>query len=82
MSDNLQHPIFPIIKELAEKTSTECYVIGGYVRDRIMQRQFNNDVDIVVIGSGIEFATALGNLLKTKVAVYKSFGTAMLVLKD
>ncbi|AIM38709.1 CCA tRNA nucleotidyltransferase [Sphingobacterium sp. SG20118] len=79
MSDNLQHPIFPIIKELAEKTNTECYVIGGYVRDRIMGRPFNNDVDIVVVGSGIEFATALGNKLKSKVAVYKSFGTAMLV---
>ncbi|MCS3553142.1 MULTISPECIES: CCA tRNA nucleotidyltransferase [Sphingobacterium] len=81
MSDNLQHPIFPIIKELAETTNTECYVIGGYVRDHIMGRPFKNDVDIVVVGSGIEFATALGNKLKTKVAVYKSFGTAMLVFE-
>lgn len=79
MSENLQHPIFSIIKELAEQTSTECYVIGGYVRDRIMGRPFKNDVDIVVVGSGIEFATLLGEKLHTNVAVYKSFGTAMLV---
>ena len=79
MTEDLQHPIFSIIKELADKTGTEVYVIGGYVRDRIMGRPFKNDVDILVIGSGIEFATKLGDFLHTKVAVYKSFGTAMLV---
>lgn len=79
MYEHLQHPIFSIIKNLATQTNTECYVIGGYVRDRIMNRPFKNDVDILVIGSGIEFATKLGEQLKTKVAVYKSFGTAMLV---
>ena len=79
MTEDLQHPIFSIIKDLAEKTNTEVYVIGGYVRDRIMGRPFKNDVDILVIGSGIDFATKLGELLHSKVAVYKSFGTAMLV---
>lgn len=79
MTEELQHPIFSIIKELADKTNTEVYVIGGYVRDRIMGRPFKNDVDILVIGSGIDFATKLGERLHTKVAVYKSFGTAMLV---
>lgn len=79
MCEHLQHPIFSIIKNLATKTNTECYVIGGYVRDRIMNRPFKNDVDILVIGSGIEFATMLGEQLHSKVAVYKSFGTAMLV---
>jgi poly(A) polymerase len=79
MTEDLQHPIFSIIKDLADKTGTEVYVIGGYVRDRIMGRPFKNDVDILVIGSGIEFATKLGDFLHTKVAVYKSFGTAMLV---
>jgi len=79
MCEHLQHPIFSIIKNLAAKTNTECYVIGGYVRDRIMNRSFKNDVDILVIGSGIEFATQLGAQLNSKVAVYKSFGTAMLV---
>ena len=79
MTEDLQHPIFSIIKDLADKTCTEVYVIGGYVRDRIMGRPFKNDVDILVIGSGIDFATKLGDFLHTKVAVYKSFGTAMLV---
>lgn len=79
MTEELQHPIFSIIKELADKTNTKVYVIGGYVRDRIMGRPFKNDVDILVIGSGIDFATKLGERLHTKVAVYKSFGTAMLV---
>jgi len=79
MQENLQHPIFQKIRDLADKTQVECYVIGGYVRDRIMGRPFKNDVDILVLGSGIEFATKLGEILQTKVAVYKSFGTAMLV---
>jgi tRNA nucleotidyltransferase/poly(A) polymerase len=43
----------------------------GYVRDYIMKRPFKNDVDIVVVGSGIEFATLLGDRLHTKVAVSK-----------
>ncbi len=79
MSEDLTHPIFPIIKDLAEELHVACYVIGGYVRDRLMGRPFKDDVDILVLGSGIEFATALGEKLHTKVAVYKSFGTAMLM---
>ncbi|ERJ60600.1 CCA tRNA nucleotidyltransferase [Sphingobacterium paucimobilis] len=79
MIEQLQHPIFSIIRDLADKTDTVCYVIGGYVRDRLMDRPFKYDVDILVIGSGIEFATLLGEQLQTKVALYKSFGTAMLV---
>ncbi|WP_312138481.1 CCA tRNA nucleotidyltransferase [Sphingobacterium sp.] len=79
MSEDLTHPIFPIIKDLAEELHVACYVIGGYVRDRLMGRPFKDDVDILVLGSGIEFATALGEKLHTKVAVFKSFGTAMLM---
>ncbi|TDS11126.1 CCA tRNA nucleotidyltransferase [Sphingobacterium paludis] len=79
MREYLQHPIFQLIRDLADTEKIECFVIGGFVRDRIMGRPFNNDVDIVVLGSGIDFATKLGDRLKTKVAVYKSFGTAMLV---
>lgn len=79
MRENLQYPIFQIIRDLADKEQIECYVVGGYVRDCIMGRPFKNDVDLVVIGSGIDFASKLGEILHTKVAVYKSFGTAMLV---
>ncbi|GHE43360.1 tRNA nucleotidyltransferase [Sphingobacterium griseoflavum] len=79
MRENLQHPIFQIIRDLADREQVDCYVIGGYVRDRIMGRPFKNDVDVVVVGSGIDFASKLGEQLHTKVAVYKNFGTAMLV---
>ena len=79
MCENLQHPIFLIIQKLADKEQVKCYVIGGYVRDFMMGRPFKNDVDILVIGSGIDFAEKLGKELHTKVAVYKNFGTAMLV---
>ena len=79
MTEALQHPIFQIIKEVAAREQVECYVIGGYVRDRIMGRPFKDDVDILVVGSGIDFATKVGEQVHSKVAVYKSFGTAMLV---
>lgn len=79
MSENLSHPIFSIIRELAHQECVSCFVIGGYVRDRIMGRPFKDDIDILVLGSGIDFANKLGEKLHTKVAVYKSFGTAMLV---
>lgn len=79
MRENLQHPIFQIIRDLSDKEKIECYVVGGYVRDRIMGRPFKNDIDFVVVGSGIDFASKLGDMLQTKVAVYKNFGTAMLL---
>ena len=79
MRENLQLPIFQTIRDLADKENVECYVVGGYVRDCMMKRPFKNDVDLVVIGSGIDFASKLGEMLHSKVAVYKSFGTAMLV---
>lgn len=82
MQENLRHPIFKIIRDLAEKEQVECYVVGGYVRDCIMKRPFKNDVDLLVIGSGIDFANKLGEILNRKVAVYKNFGTAMLLHDD
>ncbi len=81
MSENLSHPIFPIIKDLAKQEGVSCFVIGGYVRDRIMGRPFKDDIDILVLGSGIDFANKLGEKLHSKVAVYKSFGTAMLLFE-
>ncbi|WP_099365517.1 CCA tRNA nucleotidyltransferase [Sphingobacterium sp. 1.A.4] len=78
MSENLSHPIFSIIRDLAKKEQVSCFVIGGYVRDRIMGRPLKDDIDILVLGSGIDFAAKLGEKLHTNVAVYKSFGTAML----
>src|SRR5690606_21962188 len=82
MSEQLQHPVFRLLGDLADQLQTEIYVIGGYVRDTLMNRPFNDDVDIVVIGNGITFAEKAGELLRSKVAVYKNFGTAMLMYQD
>ena len=81
MKKHLQHPIFKKLSELADATGTEIYVIGGYVRDILLNRP-SKDIDIVVIGNGIKFAEAAGKLLETKVSVFKNFGTAMLRYGD
>jgi len=78
MKEFLQKPIFSLLSDIADESHIECYVVGGYVRDQIMGRDAKNDIDIVVVGSGIDFATRVGSRLGVKVAVYKNFGTAML----
>lgn len=78
MNEYLQHPIFKTLGTLADKHKVEIYVIGGFVRDLFMKRDFNNDIDILVIGSGITFAEKVAEALKLKVTVFKNFGTAML----
>ncbi len=77
MREYLLHPIFKKLSGLAENTNDEIYVIGGFVRDLVLQRP-SKDIDILVIGNGIDFAEAAGKLLNTKVSVFKNFGTAML----
>ncbi|MEG1737035.1 MAG: HD domain-containing protein [Odoribacter sp.] len=73
----LKHPIFEILSDLATEKRLETYVIGGYVRDLLLQRP-STDIDIVVHGSGIELAEAAAQRLgKLKVSVFKNFGTAM-----
>ena len=77
MKEHLHNPLFKKLSKLAGQTQTEIYVIGGFVRDIFLKRQ-SKDIDILVVGNGIEFAEAAGKLLKTKVSIFKSFGTAML----
>lgn len=73
----LSHPIFKVISEIAGEKNTEAYVIGGYVRDLILNRP-SKDIDIVVLGNGIELAEATARHLgKLTVSVFKNFGTAM-----
>lgn len=81
MQQHLKHPIFKILAETAEQTKTEIYVIGGFVRDLYLERP-SKDIDIVVLGNGIEFAEKVGQKLKSNVAIFKSFGTAMLKYHD
>lgn len=77
----LDRKIFPIIGDIADQMGVSAYVIGGFVRDYFLGRECK-DIDVVVIGSGVEVAEALGAKLKTKVTVFKNFGTAMLRYKD
>jgi len=76
----LQHNIFKIISESANQLQLDSYVIGGFVRDFILQRGTAKDIDILAIGSGIELAKQVSkNLPSTpKVQVFKTYGTAML----
>lgn len=81
MEKHLTHPIFKILAEIAAEHHIEAYVIGGYVRDIFLKRP-SKDIDVVVLGNGINFAELTGKRLKTKVAVFKNFGTAMLKYQD
>ena len=76
-----RHPlaarVFRRIQRIVDDRGLQAFVIGGFVRDYYLRRP-SNDIDVVVIGSGIEVAEALGRELHTKVSVFKTFGTAML----
>ena len=76
----LSNPIFKIVSQAADELGVDCYVIGGFVRDYLLERGTHKDIDIVAIGSGIELAKKVASLLKgkPKVSVFKNFGTAML----
>ncbi len=75
--------IFERISETADELGLECYVVGGYVRDIFLQRP-SKDIDVVVVGSGIEMAQALGRRLgkSARVSVFKNFGTAQVKYRD
>ncbi|MDX1543988.1 MAG: HD domain-containing protein [Christiangramia sp.] len=79
-SKALHHKIFNVISEAADELSVEAYVIGGFVRDHILDRGEPKDIDIVAVGSGIELAKKVSEKLpnKPKVQVFRNFGTAML----
>jgi len=80
----LQHPVFKIISQSADALSVDAYVIGGFVRDYLLERGNAKDIDIVAIGSGIELAQHVADNLpsKPKVQVFKTYGTAMLKHED
>ncbi len=83
MRKYFKHPIFKLIAEVVEELQVEAYVIGGFVRDRLLHRE-SKDIDIVVVGSGIELAERVALRLgpRAKVSVFKNFGTAMVKYKD
>ncbi len=73
----LDHKIFSIVSETAAELGVRAFVIGGYVRDCFLGRP-SKDIDIVVEGSGIELAEAVGAKVRSNVSVFRNFGTAML----
>lgn len=82
MQQYLKHDIFRIVSEVADSENTSAYVIGGYVRDIFLKRT-SKDIDIVVLGNGIDIAKKVSKRVKkSKVAVFKNFGTAQLKLND
>ena len=83
-SKALEHPIFKIVSDSAKQLNLDSYVIGGFVRDFMLNRGSAKDIDIVAIGSGIELAKAVSSNLKDKpkVQIFKTYGTAMLKHQD
>lgn len=80
----LNNKIFQVISQASQELNVDSYVIGGFVRDLLLKRDFKKDIDIVAVGSGIELALKVSQLLpnKPKVQVFKTYGTAMLRFED
>ena len=83
LASSLQHKVFKQIGAVADKLQLETYVVGGYVRDLILNRA-SKDIDFVCIGSGIALAQKVAETMgpSVRVTVFKSFGTAQIVYDD
>ncbi len=83
MEQFLKDNIFQTLSAVADEVGKECYVIGGYVRDLFLKRP-SKDIDVVVVGSGIEMAEKVAGKLgkRTYLSVFKNFGTAQVKHKE
>lgn len=82
MQQYLKHPIFRIVSEVVDAENIPAFVIGGFVRDIYLKRA-SKDIDIVVLGNGIDIAKKVSKRVKgSRVTVFKNFGTAQLKLDD
>ncbi len=83
MNIELDNPVFELISRASLNKGLSSYVIGGFVRDGLLKRP-SKDIDILVVGSGIELATEVARLTgqERNLAVFKNFGTAMIRYKD
>ncbi|HPH47679.1 MAG TPA: HD domain-containing protein, partial [Chryseolinea sp.] len=79
LADSLKHPIFSVVGKVADNLNIEAYVVGGYVRDLILNRP-SKDIDFVCVGSGIDLAREVAKALgpEVQVHIYKNFGTAQI----
>ena len=81
-ASHLKHPVFKVLSQYATAQQLDVYVIGGWVRDLIMDRP-SKDIDILVLGDGPALARATAEILKVKkVSIFKNFGTAHFKYKD
>ena len=78
----LKHPVFKVASQIVTEQNLEAYVIGGFVRDLILERP-SKDIDIVVVGSGLDLAKLCADKLRVKkVSFFHNFGTAQFKYKD
>jgi putative nucleotidyltransferase with HDIG domain len=78
----IQHPVFKVVSQIISEKGLEAYVIGGFVRDLLIDRP-SKDIDIVVVGNGLELAEEAAKILRVKkVSLFKNFGTAQFNYKD
>lgn len=83
LTQNKNFKLFKIISKVAQENNQTVYIVGGYVRDLLMQRKAPTDIDFVTEQSGIELAKAVGKQLgDLKVSVFKTYGTAMIKYQD
>ena len=83
LAEILDQDIFHQISEAADHLGLECYVVGGYVRDIFLERP-SNDIDVVVVGSGISVAEELKRMVgkKAHLSVFRNFGTAQVKFRQ
>lgn len=82
LSDRLKHPVFKVAAQICKENNIEAYVIGGFVRDLLLERP-SKDIDIVVVGNGMDFAQKCASVLRVKkVSLFKNYGTAHFNYKD
>ena len=80
----IEQPVFKLISRAAKQLDNPVYVIGGYVRDFLLQQKKAKDIDFVIIGNGIELARKVAEMMpeKHQVNIYKNYGTAMIKTDD
>ena len=83
IDEHLRGSVFHVVGDVADDLGRECYVVGGYVRDILLERP-SKDIDFVTVGSGIEVAEAVAKALgpRTSLAVFRTYGTAQVKSRD
>ena len=82
LKSSLTHPVFKVVSQVAQEQGIKAFVIGGFVRDLILERP-SKDIDIVVLGNGLELAQFAAEKLRVKkISLFKNFGTAHFKYKD